>query len=184
VLEDFHSVVERALGVEVQDDFTDELRGDRSQDQMGHTGGPTQKKDENHCHHPYGGSSSESCTSRAGSRGGSTQFCAIAKPGLGLVCFHYGDAHRRSDCYWSGQCSRCGKDTKKVVCSKNPNSKLIWEPVVNSSSEHRGNAHMMIGAPSGIHYATFPMKQLLPTPLVQQYLPAPPMQQYLPAPPS
>jgi hypothetical protein len=37
--------VERALGVEVQDDFTDELRGDRSQDQKGHTGGLTQKKD-------------------------------------------------------------------------------------------------------------------------------------------
>jgi hypothetical protein len=32
VLEDFRSVVERALGVEVQDDFMDELRGDRSQD--------------------------------------------------------------------------------------------------------------------------------------------------------
>jgi hypothetical protein len=33
VLEDFCSVVERTLGVEVQDDFTDELRGDSSQDQ-------------------------------------------------------------------------------------------------------------------------------------------------------
>jgi hypothetical protein len=44
VLEDFRSVVERALGVEVHDDFTDELSGDRSQDQKGHTGGPTQKK--------------------------------------------------------------------------------------------------------------------------------------------
>jgi hypothetical protein len=32
VLEDFCSVIERALDVEVQDDFTDELRGDRSQD--------------------------------------------------------------------------------------------------------------------------------------------------------
>jgi hypothetical protein len=32
VLEDFSSVVEGVLGVEVQDDFTDELRGDRSQD--------------------------------------------------------------------------------------------------------------------------------------------------------
>jgi hypothetical protein len=74
VLEDFRSVVERALGVEVQDDFTDELRGDRSQDQKGHTGGPTQKKDKNHRHHPYGGSSSQSRTSGAGSTGGSTQF--------------------------------------------------------------------------------------------------------------
>jgi hypothetical protein len=30
VLEDFRSVVERDLGVEVQNDFTDKLRGDRS----------------------------------------------------------------------------------------------------------------------------------------------------------
>jgi hypothetical protein len=108
VLEDFRSVVERALRVDVQDDFTDELRGVRSQDQKGHTRGPTQKKDKNRHHHPYGGSSSQSHTSGAGSGGGSTQFCAIAKPGLGLVCFHCGDAHRRSDCCWSGQCSRCG----------------------------------------------------------------------------
>jgi hypothetical protein len=71
-----------------------------------------------------------------------------------------------------------------VVCRKNPNSKLIWEPVVNSSSGQRGNAHMMTGAPSGIQYNTIPAEQLLPTPPVQQYLPAPPMQQYLPAPPS
>jgi hypothetical protein len=67
VLEDFCSVVERALGVKVQDDFTDELRGDRSKDQKGHTGGPTHKKDKNHRHHPYGGSSSQSRTSRASS---------------------------------------------------------------------------------------------------------------------
>ena len=167
VLEDFLSVVERALGVEVQDDFTDELRGDRSQDQKGHTGGPTQKKDKNRRHHPYGGSSSQSRTSGAGAGGGSTQFWAVAKPGLGLVCFRCGDAHRRSDCRWSGQCSRCGKDHKEVVCRKNPNSKLIWEPVVNSSSGQRGNAHMMTGAPSGIQYNTFPAQQLLPTPPVQ-----------------
>jgi hypothetical protein len=172
VLEDFRSVVERALGVEVQDDFTDELRGDRSQDQKGHTGGLTQKKDKNH--HPYGGSSSQSRTFGAGSGGGSTQFCAIDNPGLGLVCFHCGDAHRRSDCHWSGHYSRCGKDHKEVVYRKNPNSKLIWEPVVNSSSGQRGNAHMMTGAPFGIQYSTFPVQQLLPVPPVQQYLPTPP----------
>jgi hypothetical protein len=102
VLEDFRSVVERDLGVEVQDDFTDELRGDRSQDQKGHTGDPTQKKDRNHRHHPYGGSSSRSRTSGAGSGGGSTQFRVVAKPGLGLACFRCGDAHRHSDCRWSG----------------------------------------------------------------------------------
>jgi hypothetical protein len=102
VLEDFCSVVERSLGVEVQDYFTNELRGDRSQDQKVHTGGPTQKKDKNHHHHPYGGSSSQSRTSGASSGGGSTQFRAIAKLRLGLVCFHCGDAHHRSDCRWSG----------------------------------------------------------------------------------
>jgi hypothetical protein len=100
------------------------------------------------------------------------------------VCFRCGDAHRRSDRRWSGQCSRCGKDHKEVVCRKNPNSKLIWEPMVNSSSRQRGNAHMMTGAPSGIQYSTFPTQQLLHVPLVQQYLPAPPTQPYLPAPPS
>jgi hypothetical protein len=125
VLEDFRYVVERALGVEVQDDFTDELRGDHSQDQKGHTRGPTHKKDKNHHYHPYGGSSSQSRNAEASSGGGSTQFRAVAKPGLGLVCFRCGDAHRRSDCHWSGQCSRCGKDHKDVVSRKNPNSKLI-----------------------------------------------------------
>jgi hypothetical protein len=44
VLEDFRSVVERALGVEVQDDFMDELRGDRSQDQKGHTRAPLKRR--------------------------------------------------------------------------------------------------------------------------------------------
>jgi hypothetical protein len=164
VLEDFRSVVERALGVEVQDDFTNELRGDCSLEQKGHTGGPTQKKDKNRHHHPYGGSSSQPRISGAGSGGGSTQFRAVAKPGLGLVCFRCGDAHRHSDCRWSGQCSRCGKDHKEVVCRKNPNSMLIWEPVVSSSSGQHGNAHMMTGAPSGIQFP------------VQQYLSAPPMQ--------
>jgi hypothetical protein len=158
VLGDFCSDVERALGVEVQDDFTDELRGDSSQDQKGHTGGPTQKKDKNH---------TSGAGSGGGSGGGSTQFQVVAKPGLGLVCFRCGDTPRRFDCHWSGQCSRCGKDHKEVVCKKNPNSKLIWEPVVNSSSGQRGNAHMMTGAPSGIQYSTFPSQQLLFAPLVQ-----------------
>jgi hypothetical protein len=157
VLEDFRSVVERALGVEVHDDFIDELRGDYSQDQKGHTRGPTQKKDKNCHHHPYGGSSSQSRTSGDGSGGGSTKFCVLAKPGLGFVCFCCGDAYHRSDCRWSGQCARCGKDHKEVVCRKNPNSKLIWEPVVSSSSGQRGNPHMMTGAPSGIQYTTFPV---------------------------
>jgi hypothetical protein len=69
-----------------------------------------------------------------------------------------------------------------VVCRKNPNSKLIWEPVVSSSSGQRGNPHMMTGAPSGIQYTTLPAQQLLSAPPMQQYLPAPPMQQILPLP--
>jgi hypothetical protein len=47
---------------------------------------------------------------------------------------------------------------------------------VNSSSGQRGNAHMMVGAPSGIQYTTFPAQQLLPAPPGLQYLLAPPMQ--------
>jgi hypothetical protein len=58
-------------------------------------------------------------------------------------------------------------DHKEVVYRKNPNSKLIWEPVVNSSSRQCGNAHMMTGAPSGIQYTTFLAQQLLPAPSVQ-----------------
>jgi hypothetical protein len=65
---------------------------------------------------------------------------------------------------------------------KEPNSKLIWEPVVNSSSGQRGNAHMMTGAPSGIQYNTFSAQQYLPAPPMQQYLPTPPSQQILPLP--
>jgi hypothetical protein len=54
-----------------------------------------------------------------------------------------------------------------VVCRKNPNSKLIWEPVVNSSSRQCGMAHMMTGAPYRIQYSTFLAQQLLPAPPVQ-----------------
>jgi hypothetical protein len=62
VVEDFRSTVERALGVEVQDDFTEELRGGDhahvQKEQKGHSSGPIQKKDKHHRHHPYNGSSS------------------------------------------------------------------------------------------------------------------------------
>jgi hypothetical protein len=69
-----------------------------------------------------------------------------------------------------------------VVCRKNPNSKLIWEPVVSSSSRQCGNTHMMTSAPSGMQYTTFPAHQLLLAPPMQQLLPAPPSQQILPLP--
>jgi len=63
---DFRSVVEQALGVEVQDEFTEELRaggreqGQRDQKgQTGQTGGPIKRKDnKHHRHQPYGGSTS------------------------------------------------------------------------------------------------------------------------------
>jgi hypothetical protein len=49
---------------------------------------------------------------------------------------------------------------------KEPNSKLIWEPVVSSSFGQRDNEHMMTGAPSWMQYTTFPAQQLLPAPPV------------------
>ncbi|KAG2538677.1 hypothetical protein PVAP13_9NG420414 [Panicum virgatum] len=171
VLEDFHSTVERALGVEVQDDYTEELRGgiqsQAQKDQKGHSGGSSQK-DKHRRHHPYSGSSSQSRASGGGSRDGSTQYRATVRPGLGLVCFRCGDAHRRADCRWNGQFSRCGKDHKELVCRKNPNSKIIWEPLSSSSSGQHGTAHMMTG--------------FLPASFVPQYLPTSSSQQFLPAP--
>ena len=141
-MEDFRSTVERALGVEVQDDYTEELRGgDQSQaqkDQKGHSGSSSPKKDKHRRHHPYSGSSSQSRASGGGSRDGSTQYRATIRPGLGLVCFRCGDAHRCADCRWNGQCSRCGKDHKEVVCRKNPNSKIIWDVRITGVSDPRG----------------------------------------------
>jgi len=91
------------------------------------------------------------------------------------VCFRCGDAHRRVDCRWTGRCSRCGKeDHKEVVCRQNPNSKVRWEQVLSSPSQH-SSAHMM---------ANNLLAQQFPTPPAQQFLPAPPAQQFLPAPPS
>ena len=79
---DFRLVVEQALGVEVQDEFTEELRaGGREQgqrDQKGQTdqtGGPIKRKDNKpHCHQPYGGSTSQSHGSGGGSGGSFVQY--------------------------------------------------------------------------------------------------------------
>jgi hypothetical protein len=77
--------------------------------------------------------------------GGSTQrYRAVPKPGLGLVCFRCGDAHRRAECQWSGRCSIYSQDHKDVVCRRNPNGKLRWEPVTSSSSQ--GTVNMMSSA--------------------------------------
>jgi hypothetical protein len=76
----------------------------RGQDaRRGYTGGPAHKKGkfQHQRHHPYRGQSSE-----LGTSGGSTQrHRAVPKPGLGMVCFRCGEAHRRAECQWSGMCS-------------------------------------------------------------------------------
>jgi hypothetical protein len=112
----------------------------RGQDaRRGNTGGPAHKrgKSQHQRHHPYHGKSSDS-----GTLGGSTQrFRAVPKPGLGLVCFRCGDAHRRAECQWNGRCSICSQDHKDVVCRRNPNGKLRSEPVTSSSSQ--GTVNMM-----------------------------------------
>jgi hypothetical protein len=148
-LVDFRTTVEQALGVEMQHQYTMESQkssGDnqpRGQDaRRGNTGGPAHKrgKSQHQRHHPYHGKPSESGTS-----GGSTQrYRVVPKPRLGLVCFHCGDAHRRAECQWSGRCSICSQDHKDVVCRRNPNAKLRWEPV--SSSASQGTVNMMSSA--------------------------------------
>jgi hypothetical protein len=102
-LVDFHTIVEQALGVEMQHQYTMESQKSlgvdqpRGQDVMrGNTGGPAHKrgKSQHQRHHPYRGKPSESCTS-----GGSTRrYRAVPKHGLGLVCFCCGEAHHRAEC--------------------------------------------------------------------------------------
>jgi hypothetical protein len=148
-LVDFRTTVEQALGVEMQHQYTMESQKSSGVDQprgqdarRGNTGGLAHKrgKSQHQSHHPYRGKSSESGTS-----GGNNQrYRAVPKPGLGLVCFCCGDAHRRAECQWSGRCSICSQDHKDVVCRRNPNGKLIWEPVTSSSSQ--GTVNMMSSA--------------------------------------
>jgi hypothetical protein len=148
-LVDFRTTVDQALGVEMQHQYTMESQKSSGVDQprgqdtrRGNTGGPAHKrgKSQHQRHHPYRGRSSD-----AGTSGGSTQrFRAIPKPGLRLVCFRCGDAHRRAECQWSGRCSICSQDHKDVVCRRNPNGKLRWEPVTSSSSQ--GTINMMSSA--------------------------------------
>jgi hypothetical protein len=115
----------------------------RGQDaRRGNTGGPAHErgKSQHQRHHPYCGKSSESGTS-----GGSTQrYRVVPKLGLELVCFRCGDAHRHAECQWGGRCSICSQDHKDVVCRRNPNGKLRWEPVTSSSSQ--GTVNMMSSA--------------------------------------
>jgi hypothetical protein len=91
-LVDFRTVVEQALGVEMQHQYTMESQKSSGVDQprgqdarRGNSGGPAYKrgKSQHQCHHPCRGKSFESGTSR-----GSTQrYRAVPKPGLGLVGF-------------------------------------------------------------------------------------------------
>jgi hypothetical protein len=94
------------------------------------------------------------------------------------VCFRCGEAHRRAECQWSGRCSICNQDHKDVVCRRNPNGKLKWEPVTTSSSQ--GTINMM---------ATTEQQFSVPPPQLQfymsgtpQYLSVPSFPQYLAAP--
>jgi hypothetical protein len=63
-------------------------------------------------------------------------------------------------CQWSDRCSICSEDHKDVVCRRNPNGKLRWEPVTSSSSQ--GTVNMMSSAEQQF---------LVPLPLQQFYVP-------------
>jgi len=164
--------VEQALGVEMQQQYTNEIQKPSSTDQSrsqddkkGQSGGPAHKKGRFQRHHPYRGKSFHSSSS-----GGSTpQYRAVPKPGMGLVCFSCGDAHRRAECQWNGRCSICGQDHKDVVCRRNPNAKLRWEPV--SSSASSGTANMLTSTQQ--HVSVPPSQQYLAAPSYPQYLAAP-----------
>jgi hypothetical protein len=159
------------LGVEMQQQYSHEMQkssgtdNSRSQDdKKGHWGGPVHKKDKSHRHQPYRGKSAQSSAS-----GTTPQYCAIPKPGMGLVCFCCGDAHRRAECQWTGKCSLCSQNHKDVVCRKNPNSKVRWELVSTPASGC--GAHMLTAS-----------KQYFLTPSALPYLSAPFHPQYVTAP--
>jgi hypothetical protein len=137
----------------------------RSQDdKKGHSGGPVHKKDKSHRHQPYHGKSTQSSASRT-----TPQYHAIPKAGMGLVCFHCGDAHRRAKCQWTGRCSLCSQNHKDVVCRKNPNSKVRWELVSTPASS--GAAHMLTATEQ--HFSTPPTLPYLPASFHPQYVTAP-----------
>jgi hypothetical protein len=130
----------------------------------GHSGGPVHKKEKSHRHQPYRGKSTQSSAS-----GTTPQYCAISKPGMGLVCFHCGDAHRHAECQWTGRCSLCSQNHKDEVCRKNPNSKVRWELVSITASG--GAAHMLTAIEQ--HFWTPPALPYLPASFHPQYLMAP-----------
>ena len=142
--------------------YTDEIRQSSSRDHIeskGLSSGPVHKKDKSHRHQPYRGNSEQSHTSGRNS----TQYCAIPKPRMGMVCFRCGDPHRRRDCTWSGDCSLCGQNHKDVVCRKNPNGKVCWEEI--SSSASSGTVQMLATPPS-TYWSMPPTQQCLMAPPV------------------
>jgi hypothetical protein len=173
VVTDFRSMVEQASGVELQQSYTDDIRKMSGADQhkgleekKSHFGGPIHKKYKGQQRHqPYRGGPSQ-----IHPPGTSTQFRTVVKPGFGLVCFKCGDSHMQSECSWKGNCSVCGRPGHKdVVCRRNPNSRIRWEPVSSSSrisSSSKGSAHVLAATP---------------TPTVITGPMAPPMQYYLPS---
>lgn len=148
---DFRTMVEQALGVEMQQVYTFDMQkssgGDQTRnhgDRNSNSGGPVHKKSSSQCHHPYHGG-----TGQPRAQGGSnTKYRAFPKPGMGMVCFRCGDAHRRTECRWAGKCSICSQDHKDVVCRRNPNGKLRWEAVTSSATT--GTVQMM-ATPSTSH---------------------------------
>ncbi|KAG2557250.1 hypothetical protein PVAP13_8NG151206 [Panicum virgatum] len=146
---DFRTIEEQALGLELQHLVTTEMHkssgGEQSHsqsDKKGQSGGPIHKKGKFQHHQPYHGKSSQSSISDKNA----THYRAVAKPGMGLVCFRCGDAHRRSECRWTGKCSICGMDHRDVVCRRNPNGKVHWEVVPSSTSASSGGSNTLCTA--------------------------------------
>uniref|UniRef100_A0A0A9DKK6 Retrotransposon gag domain-containing protein n=1 Tax=Arundo donax TaxID=35708 RepID=A0A0A9DKK6_ARUDO len=98
---DFRSMVEQALGVELQMSYTEDLRktsiGDQSRglvEKKVHSSGPMQKKGKSFHHQPY-----RDVFGPSRAPGGSApQYRVVAKPGMGMVCFPCGDPHHRNEC--------------------------------------------------------------------------------------
>ncbi|XP_047085586.1 uncharacterized protein LOC124696973 isoform X2 [Lolium rigidum] len=109
-------------------------------------------------------------------------------PGQGMICFRCGQNHRARECDFSGSCNQCGKSGHmSLVCKKNHNSIIKWQPITPSlegSSHHanqgiissHGSVQMMQvppqfpPPPTGYHWQATP----LPGPYAPLQLPAPP----------
>ncbi|KAG8083715.1 hypothetical protein GUJ93_ZPchr0016g2527 [Zizania palustris] len=132
VVTDFCTMVEQASGIELQQSHTENIHQTYIVDQhkgqyekKDNSGSPNYKKSKGQQRRQayYGGSFQIHPPS-------TTQFRTMVKLGYGLVCFKCGDPHMQSECSWKGNCSVCGRSGhKNVVCRKNPNSRIKWEPI-------------------------------------------------------